>query len=70
MRGEHQRQVVGGHLVAVLFLGRLVEEIQQKFEKVPVGGWEEEEEELQSFHLPLFIRGPGAIPLLIEEHQI
>lgn len=37
MRGEHEGQIEGGHLVLVLLLGSVVEQIQKQFEQRAVG---------------------------------
>ena len=70
MRGEHEGQVVGGHLVGVLPLGGVVEQLQEQLEQRAVGGREQHEEQLQRLDLPLFVRHRRLVAPLIEAGHI
>lgn len=61
---------MGRHLVLVLLLGGLVEQIQQQFKQAAVGRREDQEEQLEGFDLALFVWSAGLIPLLIKQHQV
>lgn len=66
VRCEHESQVEGGHLVFVLLLGGLVEQVQQQLEEAAVGWREQHEEELQGFDLALFVRHRRLVAFLVE----
>lgn len=61
---------MGRHLVLVLLLGSLVEQVQQQFEQAAVGSGEDQEQQLEGFDLALFVRSAGLVPLLIKQRQV
>ena len=68
--GEHEGQVEGGHLVLVLLLGSVVEQLQEQLEQRAVGGGEQHEEELQGLNLTLLVRHRRLVALLVEAGHV
>lgn len=61
---------MGRHLVLVLLLGGLVEQVQQQLEQTAVGCGKDQKQQLQGFNLALFVWSAGLIPLLIKQSQV
>lgn len=70
MWGEHEREVVRGHLVFVLLFGGVIEQVQQELEERAVGRGQQEQEQLQGLDLTLLIRQARLIPSLVEQVQL
>lgn len=61
---------MGRHLVLVLLLGGLVEQVQQQFEQTAVGSRKDQKQQLEGFNLAFFVWSAGLIPLLIKQRQV
>lgn len=61
---------MGRHLVLVLLLGGLVEQVQQQFEQTAVGRRKDQKQQLEGFNLALFVWSAGLIALLIKQRQV
>ena len=70
MGRKHKGKVIGRHLILVLFLCCLVQEIKQELQQVTIGWRENEEEQLKSLNLPLLIWYVGLVSFIIKLHQI
>ncbi len=46
VRGEHEGEVMCGHLVLVLLFGGVVEQVQQQLEQGSVGGGQQHQQQL------------------------
>lgn len=67
---EHDGQVEGGHLVLVLLLGGVVQQVQQQFEQQAVGLREQQQEQLQRLRLTLLVGDRGLVAMLIQQHHV
>lgn len=70
VRSEHDGQVEGGHLVLVLLLGGVVQQVQQQFEQQAVGLRQQQQEQLQRLHLTLLVGDRGLVALLVQQHHV
>lgn len=70
VRGEHEGQVEGRHLVLVLLLGGVVEQVQEQFEQRAVGLGQQQEQKLQRLHLTLLVWGRCLVALLIKQGHV
>lgn len=67
---KHKGKVIGRHLILVLFLCCLVQEIEQQLQQVTIGWRKNEEEQLKSLNLPFLIWYIGLVSFIIKLHQI
>ncbi len=70
VRGEHEGEVVRGHLVLVLLFGGVVEQVQQQLEQGSVGGGQQQQQQLQRLDLTLLIRQTRLVALIVEQVQL
>lgn len=70
VRGEHEGQVEGRHLVLVLLPGGVVEQVQQQPEQRAVGLRQQLQQQLQRLHLPLLVGHGGLVAVLVKQRQV
>lgn len=70
VRGEHEGQVEGRHLVALLLPGRVVQQVQQQLEQRAVGRRQQQQQELQRLHLALLVGHSRLVAVLVQQGQI
>lgn len=70
VRGEHEGQVEGRHLVALLLPGRVVQQVQQQLEQRAVCRRQQQQQELQRLHLALLVGYSRLVAVLIQQGQI
>lgn len=70
MRREHEGQVEGRHLVLVLLPGGVVEQVQQQLQQRAVCGGQQQEQQLQSFDLTLFVGHRRLVTVLVKQSHV
>lgn len=70
VRGEHEGQVVCRHLVLVLQLGGVVQQVQQQLEQRAVGRRQQQEEQLQRLDLALLVGNRRLVAVLVEQRHV